>query len=299
MLVIGGGFTGSEIASVCRQLSSRSHWSARHTPLGGALGDVIDEIAADLQRGHGVDLRTGVEVGALEGDGRIHQVTLSDGTRLDVDVVVVAWLVRNVEWLQGSRLAAGPLGVSAGAGCRGLTSTASSPRRLRGRRRRAVPHPLTATSSQPRALGERRRPGQVVAHNMVCIRSAACPTSPCRRSGRSSSALNQIRRRPAVRRRIQFTQGSRADHVRSPRSGAMGGGDRMFFDQASGDFYRAQIESAAPFPLDLPRNDDATPGRAEPVTFPVATHHAPTVVLSGHDPDQVRAHVVGMDGGRS
>ena len=45
--------------------------------------------------------------------------------------------------------------------------------------------------------------------------------------------------------------------------------------------------------------DDATPGRAEPVTFPVATHHAPTVVLSGHDPDQVRAHVVGMDGGRS
>jgi hypothetical protein len=45
--------------------------------------------------------------------------------------------------------------------------------------------------------------------------------------------------------------------------------------------------------------DDATPGRAEPVTFPVATRHAPTVVLSGHDPDQMRPHVVGMDGGWS
>ena len=77
VLVIGGGFTGSEVASVCRQLGLDVTLVERGTtPLAGALGDVIGEIAADLQRAHGVDLHTGVEVGALEGDGRIRQVTL-------------------------------------------------------------------------------------------------------------------------------------------------------------------------------------------------------------------------------
>jgi hypothetical protein len=65
---------------------------------------------------------------------------------------------------------------------------------------------------------------------------------------------------------IQFTQGSKVDH--NPVA-AYGRDGRVvaavFFDQAKWlDFYRAQIESAAPFPLDLPQIDDATPGRAEP-----------------------------------
>jgi hypothetical protein len=74
----------------------------------------------------------------------------------------------------------------------------------------------------------------------------------------------------------------------------------VFFDQAKWlDFYRAQIESAAPFPLDLPGPDGAVPEGPQPVNFPVAAHHTPTVVMSGHDPDQVRAQVIGFDGGRS
>ena len=67
----------------------------------------------------------------------------------------------------------------------------------------------------------------------------------------------------------------------------------MFFDQAKWlDFYRAQIEKAAPFPLDLPGPGGAAPAEPQPVVFPTAAHHTPTVVMSGHDPDQSRAQVI-------
>ncbi len=306
VLVIGGGFTGSEIASVCRQLGLDVTLVERGTtPLGGALGDVIGEIAADLQRAHGVDLRTGVEVGALEGDGRIRQATLSDGTRLDVDVAVVALgSVRNVEWLQGSRLAAGPLGVSADAGCRAVNidGLVTDDVFVAGDVAR-FPHPLygyqfLSLEHWENAVAQAR----VVAHNMVCdpIRRVPHISVPAFWSIQFGVNIKSVGV-PPYADEIQFTQGSKADH--NPVA-AYGRDGRVvaavFFDQAKWlDFYRAQIESAAPFPLDLPQIDDATPGRAEPVTFPVAAHHAPTVVLSGHDPDQVRAHVVGMDGGRS
>jgi pyruvate/2-oxoglutarate dehydrogenase complex dihydrolipoamide dehydrogenase (E3) component len=90
-------------------------------PLVGALGGVIGRIAAEMHRDHGVDLRTGVSVTSLKGDanGHVHSATLSDGTTLDVDVVVAALgSIRNVEWLEGSGLAAGQWGVGCDAGCR-------------------------------------------------------------------------------------------------------------------------------------------------------------------------------------
>jgi NADPH-dependent 2,4-dienoyl-CoA reductase/sulfur reductase-like enzyme len=65
----------------------------------------VGQIAAEIQREHGVDLRTGLEVTALEGDdaGRVRSVVLSDGSTVEVDVVVVALgSERNVEWLAGS-----------------------------------------------------------------------------------------------------------------------------------------------------------------------------------------------------
>ena len=44
---------------------------------------------ADLHREHGVELRFGVEVAALRGDGRVTGVELADGEVLPADVVVV------------------------------------------------------------------------------------------------------------------------------------------------------------------------------------------------------------------
>ena len=92
VLIVGAGFIGSEIASVCRDLGLAVTVAERaEGPLVGALGGVIGDIAAELQRDHGVDLRTGASVEALEGDakGHVRRARLSDGTTLDVDVVVV------------------------------------------------------------------------------------------------------------------------------------------------------------------------------------------------------------------
>ena len=128
VLVIGGGFTGSEVASVCRMLDiDVTLVELAPAPLSGALGGVIGAIAADMQRDAGVDLRTGVRVDAIEGDerGRVAGVRLSDGTHLDVDVVVVALGgIRNTEWLTGSRLAASALGIGCDAGCRAFDGNA-------------------------------------------------------------------------------------------------------------------------------------------------------------------------------
>lgn len=92
-------------------------------PLAGALGAVIGGVAAQMQRDNGVDLRCGVRVESLEGDdsGRLRRARLSDGSTLDVEVAVAALgSIRNVEWLEGSGLAAGAWGVACDAGCRAV-----------------------------------------------------------------------------------------------------------------------------------------------------------------------------------
>src|SRR5262245_9286269 len=89
VLIIGAGFIGSEMASVCRELGLPVTVAERAAaPLVGALGGVIGRIAAEIQRDHGVDLRCGVGVTSLEGDakGHLRRATLSDGTTIDVGV---------------------------------------------------------------------------------------------------------------------------------------------------------------------------------------------------------------------
>ena len=122
VLVIGAGFTGSEIAAACRELDLPVTVTERAaTPLSGALGGAIGAVAARMHREQGVDLRCRVSVTSLEGDGAGHvrRAHLDDGTTLDVDVAVVALgAQRNTEWLRDSGLGAGPGGIACDAGCR-------------------------------------------------------------------------------------------------------------------------------------------------------------------------------------
>ena len=121
VVVIGAGFTGSEVASICR---GRGHevtvLERGEAPLAGALGAAVGEVAAEMQRRAGVELRCGVAVESLQGaDGRLTGVALADGTEVEADVAVVALgAIRNTEWLADSGLAAGPLGLSVDAGGR-------------------------------------------------------------------------------------------------------------------------------------------------------------------------------------
>jgi NADPH-dependent 2,4-dienoyl-CoA reductase/sulfur reductase-like enzyme len=304
VLVIGGGFTGSEVASVCRLLGLDVTLVERGpAPLGGALGDVIGTIAADIQRDHGVDLRTSTTVESIDGDDRVRQVALSDGSRLDVNVVVVALgSVRNVEWLQGSRLAAGPLGVSSDAGCRAfdIDGLVTEDVFVVGDVAR-FPHPLygyefVSLEHWENAVAQAR----VAANNLLCPPMQRLPhiSVPAFWSIQFGANIKSVGI-PPVADEILFTQGSVADRSFVAAYGQRG---RLvaaaFFDQAKWlDFYRAQIEQAAPLPPDLRAADGPTPDGPIPVHFPEGHDHSPTVVLSGHAPDQLRAQVVGADRG--
>ncbi|GLW11281.1 pyridine nucleotide-disulfide oxidoreductase [Microtetraspora sp. NBRC 13810] len=126
VLVVGGGFTGSEVASLCRDLDLAVTLAHRDgAPLAGALGAAVGGFATGLQREAGVDLRLNTTVERLEGDasGRLRRARLSDGTALEADVAVVALgAVGNVEWLAGSGLAADGRGLLCDARCRARTA---------------------------------------------------------------------------------------------------------------------------------------------------------------------------------
>ena len=58
-----------------------------------------------MHRDHGVDLRLGVGVAAIEGEGKVERVRLDDGTAVEADVVVVGvGVVPVTDWLEGSGL---------------------------------------------------------------------------------------------------------------------------------------------------------------------------------------------------
>ena len=106
VVVVGAGFIGSEVASTCAGLDCRvTVVETLPTPLAPALGEQIGAAVATLHGRHGVDLRTGTGVAGIGAD---RTVTLSDGTAIPADVVVVGiGVVPNVEWLDGSGLTVG------------------------------------------------------------------------------------------------------------------------------------------------------------------------------------------------
>lgn len=106
VVVIGAGFIGAEVASSCRALGLEvTMVEAAPLPLQRVLPGEVGSFVAELHRGHGVDVRLGVGVEALEGGDRVERVRFADGTTVDADVVVAGIGVQpSVEWLEGSGL---------------------------------------------------------------------------------------------------------------------------------------------------------------------------------------------------
>ena len=106
VVVVGAGFIGAEVAATARGRGlDVTMVEALPTPLSRVLGDAMGEVCAEVHRDHGVDLRTAVGVEHIAGDGRVERVTLSDGSTIDADVVVVGiGVIPNTEWLDGSGL---------------------------------------------------------------------------------------------------------------------------------------------------------------------------------------------------
>jgi len=106
VVVVGAGFIGSEVAATCRGKGlDVTVLEALPAPLVRGLGPVLGAVCGELHRDHGVDLRLGVGVAAIEGTDRVERVRLDDGTTVDADVVVVGvGVIPSTGWLEGSGL---------------------------------------------------------------------------------------------------------------------------------------------------------------------------------------------------
>jgi NADPH-dependent 2,4-dienoyl-CoA reductase/sulfur reductase-like enzyme len=105
-VVIGAGFIGSEVASSAQKRGvDVTVVEALPTPLVRATGTVMGAAIASLHERNGTTLLCGTGVSAVEGDGHVERVLLTDGTVIDADLVVVGIGVYPcTEWLEGSGL---------------------------------------------------------------------------------------------------------------------------------------------------------------------------------------------------
>jgi NADPH-dependent 2,4-dienoyl-CoA reductase/sulfur reductase-like enzyme len=295
VLIIGAGFIGSEMASVCRELGLEVTVAERaEAPLIGALGGVISKIAAAMQRDHGVDLRTGVSVQQLEGDaaGHVRRAQLSDGTTLDVDVVVASLgSLRNIEWLEGAGLAAGFWGVACDAGCRAfdIHGVVTDSIFVAGDIARA-PHVLYEYQFLSLEHWDNAVFGAAVAaHNMVSLEPDRKPHLPLPAfwSGQFGVNIKGVGVQ-SFGDEVVITQGSVTERRFAAAYGKRGRivGAVTFNHGKWLEYYGALIERSSPFPPPPPGYDQAGDMQPVPAEFPdPRTPTAlPTVVLTGHDP---------------
>ncbi|GAB4048691.1 NAD(P)/FAD-dependent oxidoreductase [Catellatospora paridis] len=303
VLIIGAGFTGSEIASICRERDIAVTVAELGSgPLVGALGAMIGEIAADMQLANGVDLRCGVKVTQLEGDaqGRFRRAHFSDGSTVDADVAVVALGgIRNTEWLRDSGLAIGPWGVACDSGCRAfdLNGLVTDDIFVAGDVARC-PHPIyeyrfISLEHWANAVEQ----AEIAAHNMVNLQAdrwphLAIPTFWSIQFGVNIKSVGV----PTFADEVIVAQGSVSEHRFVAAYGYKGRVTAaVTFNNAKWlDHYRKLIEAAAPFPPAQPTPDQPADAKPMPVDFPgpLLLSQDATVVVTGHDPSERRVTAV-------
>ena len=157
VVVIGAGFIGAEIAATCRIRGlDVTVLEALPQPMVRGLGPELGAVIAAVHRDHGVDLRTGVQVEAIEsdGNGQVRGVRLGDGSIVEAGVVVVGvGVVPETAWLEGS-------GVTLDNGVVCDESCLAAPGIVAAGDVARWPNPLfDGASDASRALDERNRAG--------------------------------------------------------------------------------------------------------------------------------------------
>jgi len=90
LVVIGAGYIGLEVAATCRQLGlDVTVVEALDRVMSRVVAPVVSQFYAAQHESHGVKIHCSAGVNALEGNGRVETVVLSDGTRVPTDFVVV------------------------------------------------------------------------------------------------------------------------------------------------------------------------------------------------------------------
>jgi 3-phenylpropionate/trans-cinnamate dioxygenase ferredoxin reductase component len=92
ILLVGAGFIGAEVGASARQLGKEVLMvEAAPVPLSRALGEKVGKVYASVHRSKGVDVRTSMKVDRWHMKGeKVDAVTLSDGKREEVDLVILA-----------------------------------------------------------------------------------------------------------------------------------------------------------------------------------------------------------------
>ncbi len=113
-LVVGAGFIGCEVAASLRAREVEVVLvEPQPTPLASVLGAEVGALVTRLHTAEGVDVRAGVGLSeirgdgrvtsAVLGDGRVTSAVLGDGSEIDVDLVVLGiGSIPATEWLEGS-----------------------------------------------------------------------------------------------------------------------------------------------------------------------------------------------------
>ncbi len=122
LVVVGAGFIGLEVAASARKLGLEvTVVEAAPKPLSHVLGPELADRMASLHAARGVEIVCGVTVAEVEGRLSVDAVRLSDGRRIETDVLLVAvGSTPAVSWLQRSGLDVGAHGVSCDATCAAL-----------------------------------------------------------------------------------------------------------------------------------------------------------------------------------
>ncbi|MER7684931.1 FAD-dependent oxidoreductase [Streptomyces sp. NPDC097610] len=122
VVVVGAGFIGAECASAARARGMETTIvEAAPVPLVRAYGEHMGRVCAQLHERNGVSLRLGAQVQGFDGSDRVEAVRLSDGTRLEADLVVVGvGADPAVEWLRSADLE-----VESGVNCDSFLATSA------------------------------------------------------------------------------------------------------------------------------------------------------------------------------
>lgn len=88
--IIGGGYIGLEAAAVLRKMGKKvTVLEAMDRVLARVAGEPLSRFYEAEHRAHGVDVRLGVEVTAIEGDGHATGVRLADSEVIPAQMVIV------------------------------------------------------------------------------------------------------------------------------------------------------------------------------------------------------------------
>jgi NADPH-dependent 2,4-dienoyl-CoA reductase/sulfur reductase-like enzyme len=106
LVIVGAGFLGLEVAATARALGVRvTIVEPMEHPMASALGSLAAGRLLGTHREQGVRILTGVGVDTLHGSERVRAVELTDGTRVEADIVLMAiGCAPRLDWLVDSGL---------------------------------------------------------------------------------------------------------------------------------------------------------------------------------------------------